>query len=337
MNIIIPMAGWGSRLRPHTLTVPKPMLSIAGKSIVERLVKNIVDTTKESIDSISFIIRKDYGAAVEAQLHEIAKKYQTKSHICYQDEPLGTGHAILCAGDYLSGKIIVGFADTMFLANFSLDDQSDAIIWVKKIEDPSAFGVVKLNEQMKITDFVEKPKDFVSDLAIIGIYYFKDGANLRSELQFLIDHDIKDKGEFQLTTALENMRVKGAVMTPGEVTQWLDCGNKNATVESNTEILKNEHHQNINNVSQNIMMEHSVIIPPCYIAEGVEIVRSVIGPYVSIEKGTKIENSIVSESIIQSGSYISNKILDQSMIGSKVKLIGMPKDYSVGDFNEINF
>jgi glucose-1-phosphate thymidylyltransferase len=233
MNVIVPMAGWGSRLRPHTLTVPKPMLKIAGKSIVERLISNISKTVDGQIDEIAFIIREDFGKDIEAQLLDIAAQYKSKAKICYQKEPLGTGHAILCAEESLQGNVIVGFADTMFDADFKIDTQSDAVIWVKQIPNPEAFGVIRLNQDGQIIEFVEKPKDFVSDLAIIGIYFFKSGEKLKEELQYLIDNDVMEKGEYQLTTAMENMRLKGFKMTPGRVEQWLDCGNKNATVESN--------------------------------------------------------------------------------------------------------
>src|SRR5690606_35772927 len=138
----------------------------------------------------------------------------------------------------LDGKVVVAFADTLFRADFKLDDSKDGIIWVQQVKDPRAFGVVKVDDNNTITDFVEKPEQFVSDLAIIGIYYFKDGANLRMELQYLIDNNIKDKGEYQLTNALENMKQKGIKFSPGKVEEWLDCGNKNATVYTNQRVLE---------------------------------------------------------------------------------------------------
>lgn len=330
MNIIVPMAGWGSRLRPHTLTVPKPMLKIAGKSIVERLISNISNTVDTNISSISFIIREDFGKGIEQQLLDIAHKYKTQAHMCYQSEPLGTGHAILCAQNQLQGPVVVGFADTMFDADFKIDADSDAIIWVKQIPNPEAFGVIKMNEAGHIIEFVEKPKDFVSDLAIIGIYYFKDGSNLREELQYLIDNDLREKGEYQLTTAMEHMRQKGKVMRPGHVREWLDCGNKNATVESNMSILRS---------GKDTIMDgdiiHSTIIPPCYIEKGAQIIQSVVGPYVSISKGSIIKNSIITNSIIQENTTIEHRILDNTMIGSQAVVKGRAEDLSVGDFNQI--
>lgn len=324
------MAGWGSRLRPHTLTVPKPMLKIAGKSIVERLISNIAGTVESKIESISFIIREDFGKDIETQLLAIASEYQTKAHICYQTEPLGTGHAILCAANQLEGNVVVGFADTMFDADFKIDTDADAVIWVKKIPNPEAFGVIKLDEKGTIVEFVEKPKDFISDLAIIGIYFFRDGANLREELQYLIDNKLTDKGEYQLTTAMEHMRQKGKIMKPGTVNQWLDCGNKNATVESNTAILKSG--KNSLNLAK---IENSTIIEPCYIAENTVIVNSIIGPNVSIGSESIVRNSNISDSIIQENSLVEFKILANSMIGSKASIQGRAEDLSVGDYNQI--
>ena len=210
MRIIIPMAGRGSRLRPHTLTTPKPLICVAGKPIVQRLVEDIVEVCEKKVEEIAFIIG-DFGKEAEETLIKIGKKLKTDIKIYYQQDPLGTAHAILCAKESLKGNCVVAFADTLFKADFKLDTNKDGIIWVSQIEDPSSFGVVKLNQENNITDFIEKPEKFISDLAIIGVYYFNDGANLKKELQYLIDNNIKEKGEFQLTNALENMKKKGVV------------------------------------------------------------------------------------------------------------------------------
>ena len=187
------MAGRGSRLRPHTLTIPKPLIPIAGKPIVQRLVEDISNVCKEKVDEIAFIIG-DFGKEVETNLISIAESLGAKGSIYFQEEALGTAHAILCAKESLKGNIVVAFADTLFKADFKLDNSSDGIIWVKQIENPSAFGVVKLNSADEIIDFVEKPDTYVSNLAIIGIYYFKSGEQLCNELEYLIDNDIKEKG-----------------------------------------------------------------------------------------------------------------------------------------------
>lgn len=333
MRIIIPMAGWGTRLRPHTLTIPKPMLPIAGKPIVQRLVEDLVKSTEQKIEDIIFVIREDFGKAIPEQLLKVAAAVGSKGHIRYQDVPLGTAHAILQAGDFLDGNVIVAFADTLFRADYKIETEKDGIIWVQKVENPSAFGVVKMDKDGVITEFVEKPKEFISDLDIIGIYYFKDGKYLRSEMQYLLDNNIQKGGEFWLTDAMENMKAKGSRFFKGEVIEWLDCGNKDATVYTNQRVL--EFLKNENNVSAQASIENSTIIAPCYIEENVVIKNSVVGPHVSISKGTLIESSVIKNSIIQSKSIVKNKLIAGSMIGNNAKIEGRFDDYSLGDYNAL--
>jgi glucose-1-phosphate thymidylyltransferase len=333
MKIIVPMAGMGKRMRPHTLTVPKPLIRIAGKPIVQRLVEDIAGMSTEKVDEIAYIIG-DFGKEVEANLIQIAENLGAKASIYYQEEPLGTAHAILCAKESLEGKVIVSFADTLFRANFTIDDSKESIIWVHKVEDPSAFGVVKINEQNIITDFIEKPKTFVSDLAIIGIYYFRDGKNLKNELQYLIDNNVQKGGEYQLTDALANMKNGGMNLYTGTVDEWLDCGNKDATVYTNQRIL--EFNKNNKLISDTVIVENSVIQHPCFLGENVKIVNSVIGPYVSVGKDTIIENSVISNSIIQTNSKIACVKIDNSMIGNYVEYFGSKREVSIGDYTVLN-
>jgi glucose-1-phosphate thymidylyltransferase len=333
MKLIIPMAGMGKRMRPHTLTVPKPLIHVAGKPIVQRLVEDIAAVVDEKIDEIAFVVGR-FGGEVEENLLSIADSLGAKGKICYQDLPLGTAHAILCAQETLTGKVIVAFADTLFKADFKFDQENDGIIWVQKIQDPSAFGVVKVNAENVITDFVEKPKEFVSDLAIIGIYFFKDGDNLKKELQYLIDNNVQEKGEYQLTNALENMKSKGIKFSPGQISEWLDCGNKDATVYTNQRILEFKS-KSEKLVNDSAVIENSVIVPPCYIGAGVKIINSVVGPYASVGVKTVIKNSIVSNSIIQAHTKISNSNLTNSMVGNNAELEGRILDLSIGDFNSI--
>lgn len=332
MKIIVPMAGRGSRLRPHTLTVPKPLVPVAGKPIVHRLVEDIAALSDEKIDEIAFVIG-DFGDAVEKELVEVAESLGAKGSIYHQEEALGTAHAIYCAEPSLRGKTIVAFADTLFRADFRLDTNSDGTIWVNKVDDPSAFGVVKLSNDGAITDFIEKPKDFVSDLAIIGIYYFKEGETLRDEIKYLLDNDIRDRGEFQITDALENMKNKGLRFEPGEVIEWLDCGNRHATVHSNMRVL--EFDPSSKGERNNVTITDSVVVEPCYIGNNVTISNSVVGPHVSIGEGTKIDASVVRNTIIQKDADIRNLNAEASMIGSHAKVNGTLADLSVGDYNEI--
>ncbi len=325
------MAGRGSRLRPHTLTIPKPLIPIAGKPIVQRLVEDIARVCVERITEIAFIIG-DFGSEIEQELLDIAKKLGSKGTIYRQDEALGTAHAILCAKQSLQGPIVVAFADTLFRAEFSLDTSRDGIIWVQKVKDPKAYGVVKINQNEVITDFIEKPAEPVSNLAIIGIYFFKDGLRLRREIQYLIDNNIKEKGEFQLTNALENMKIDGAKFYPGKVIEWLDCGNPLAAIHANNRVL--EYTEN-DEPRANLILENSSIIEPCYIGSNVKISNSTIGPHVSIGNNCVLSESLVSNSLIQNNSNITKADLDKSMIGSLVDYTGNSKQISIGDYSKI--
>jgi glucose-1-phosphate thymidylyltransferase len=335
MKIIVPMAGRGSRLRPHTLTVPKPLIPIGGKPIVQRLVEDIAKVADEDIEEIAFIIG-DFGSEIEASLIRIAESLGAKGSIYSQDLPLGTAHAIKCAEASMQGDVVVAFADTLFRADFDLDKNSDGVIWVKKVDDPSAFGVVKLDDYGFITDFVEKPKEFVSDLAIIGIYYFKSADKLMEEINYIMDNDIKVGNEYQLTTALENLRQKGAKFSLGKVDDWMDCGNKNATVETNGKILQYEKEE-FANFPASARIDTSLIIPPCFIGENVTVKNSKIGPNVSIGNNTKILNSNIDNSLIQENTVINHGNLSNSMIGNSAEYYGVSREISLGDFSVLDF
>ena len=334
MRIIVPMAGMGKRMRPHTLTVPKPLIPIAGKPIVQRLVEDIAKVCGEPVQEVAFIIGR-FGAEVEKILVKIAESVGAKGTIHYQDEPLGTAHAILCAQSALTGPVVVAFADTLFKADFTLDSSVPGTIWVQKVDDPKPFGVVKLNEQGQITDFVEKPQEFVSDLAIIGIYYFQDGEYLRSELQYLLDNNIMDKGEYQLTNALENMKNKGTTFVPGRVTEWLDCGNKDATVFTNQRYLEYLQERGENLVADSAKVTNSVLIPPVYVGEGVIITDSVVGPHVSLGNQTNVRGSVITNSIVQQSATVLHANVTNSMIGNFATVASTPDDLSLGDYNTL--
>ncbi len=338
MRIIIPMAGIGSRLKPHTLTVPKPLTLIAGKSIVQRLVEEIVNIVGQNITDIGFIIgptSKGFPADTGEQLIKIAQKFGAKGSVFIQKEALGTAHAIYQARTLLKGPCVVAFADTLFKADFTIDNTNDGIIWVKKVANPKAFGVVKLKEGI-ITDFIEKPEKFVSDLAIIGIYYFKSGDNLGYEIDYLIDNNLRGNGdEYQLTDALENLKQKGAKFIPGTVTDWMDNGNKEVTVETNQKILKYAQQAGENLVSDSIVLENTKIIPPCYIGDDVILKNCTIGPYVSLGDNGTVTNSTIKNSLIQKNVLIKNADLNEAMIGNNVEFNGNFKSVSLGDFSQL--
>ncbi len=329
------MAGRGSRLRPHTLTVPKPLIPIAGKPIVQRLVEDIAKVAGEKIEEVAFIIG-DFGPEIEKSLLQIAEKLGAKGSLYYQNDPLGTAHAIKCAEQSMTGDVVIAFADTLFRADFQLDKNSDGVIWVKSVEDPSAFGVVKLDNYGFITDFVEKPQTFVSDLAIIGIYYFNSAEKLMDEINYIMDNDIKNGGEYQLTMALENLRAKGAKFTLGKVNDWMDCGNKNATVETNSKILDYEKEE-MSHYPASAVIENSLIIPPCFIGENVKISNSKVGPGVSLGNNTTIVNSNIENSLIQENTRINHGNLSNSMIGNSAQYFGVAREISLGDYSVLDF
>jgi glucose-1-phosphate thymidylyltransferase len=332
MNVIIPMAGRGSRLRPHTLTVPKPLVPVGGKPIVHRLVEDIARVCAEKIDEIAFVVG-EFGTEVEQELLAVAEKLGAKGSIHYQLKPLGTAHAVLCAAEKLNGPVVVAFADTLFKADFKISSEDEGILWVKQIEDPSAFGVIKMNELGEIIDFVEKPKEFVSDLAMIGIYYFRDGERLHRELQYLIDNDVIKSGEYQLPDALRRLTESGVIFKPGTVSEWLDCGNKEVTVHTNQRVLEFDHASGLSMQDASATCTNSVIIQPCFIGKNVKIHASVIGPHVSIGADSVIENAIIRNTNIQQNTRISNANIVDSMLGSNVVYQGRSKDLSLGDFS----
>lgn len=320
-------------MRPHTLHTPKPLIPVGGKPIVQRLVEDIAAMIDEPINEIGFIIG-DFGDEVEKELLDIATSLGATGKIYYQDVALGTGHAIYCAEPSLTGPVIVAFADTLFRADFKIDSSQDGMIWVKQIEDPSQFGVVKVNETGVITDFVEKPKDYVSDLAIIGIYFFKDGDHLKKELKYLMDNNVVKGGEYQLTDALENMKQQGVEFRPGTVDHWMDCGNKNATVDTNHMILEFEKDMDL--VSAKATIGNSTLIPPVLVADGAVIENSVVGPHVSVGANSVIRNARVSDSIVRHDTTIENAVIDHSLIGSNAEVKRSAMDLSLGDFSTLN-
>ena len=333
MKIIVPMAGRGSRLRPHTLTVPKPLIPVAGKPIVHRLVKDIAKVLNRNITEVAFIIAEDFGAEVEKNLIEIAETLDAKGTIYYQDKPLGTGHAIMCAKDSLEGPCVIAYADTLFRADFQLDENADSVIWVKEVAEPSQYGVVNLNINNQITGLVEKPKEFVSNLAVIGIYYFKEGAELKAQLQKVLDDKLTHGGEYQINDGIKAMMNQGKVFVPGKIDEWMDCGNKNVTVETNSRMLNHLMNEGMPLISSNINEENAKIIEPCYIGENVTLKNATIGPNVSLGDGCVVENSTIKNSLIQTNCAIKNASLDNAMIGNHVIFDGNFTSLSLGDYS----
>lgn len=330
------MAGRGSRLRPHTLTVPKPLIPVAGQPIVHRLVKDIAKIINQQIDEIAFVLGDPafFGHDVVESLNELSKSLGAKCAIYRQDQPLGTGHAIMCAKESLSGPAVIAYADTLIRADFNLDPEADSVIWVKQVDRPEAFGVVKLNNRNEIVELVEKPQTFVSDLAVIGIYYFKDVSVLKDELQNVLDNNIINGGEYQINDGIKGMMAKGKVFKTGEVDEWMDCGNKDITIDTNAKMLGFlKHDADEQLISDSATLDNSKIIEPCFIGDNVVLKNTTVGPNVSVGNNCKIYDSTVKNSLIQTHTTIKNANLDQAMIGNHVVYDGNFTKISIGDYS----
>lgn len=330
------MAGRGSRLRPHSLTVPKPLIPVAGQPIVHRLVKDIAKVLKQPIDEIAFVLGDPawFGDEVVSILEDLAKSLGAKASIYRQNKPLGTGHAIMCAGPSLSGPAVIAYADTLIRAEFDLDPEADSVIWTKQVDNPEAYGVVKLNDNDEIVELVEKPETFVSDQAVIGIYYFKDVAVLKGKLQEILDENVMNGGEYQINDGIKRMMVEGKIFKTGTVDEWMDCGNKAITIETNQRMLgflKADGEEQL--VASSAKLENTNIIEPCFVGENVVLKNTTIGPFVSVGNGTIIENSTIENSLIQTNTEIKNAKLNNAMIGNNVKYNGDFTSISIGDYS----
>lgn len=311
------------------------MIPVAGKPIVHRLVSDIAKVLGEPIEEVAFILGDPafFGDDVIESLMTLAEELGAKGSIYRQDKPLGTGHAIMSAKESLSGPAVIAYADTLIRADFDLDKSADSVIWVKQVERPEAYGVVKLNQDNEIVELVEKPQEFVSDLAVIGIYYFKDVGVLKNELQHVLDNDITHGGEYQINDGIKRMMEKGMKFVPGKVDEWMDCGNKNVTVETNQRMLGFLEKEGEQMIADSVKQENANIIGPCFIGENVILKNTTVGPYVSVGANTVLENSTVKNSLIQSNSRISNANLDNAMIGNHVVYNGNFETISIGDYS----
>jgi glucose-1-phosphate thymidylyltransferase len=337
MKIIVPMAGRGSRLRPHSLTTPKPLISVAGAPIVHQLVHEIAKVVESPITDIGFVIGDPafFGDEVETSLKELALSLGAKPHIFRQDQPLGTGHAIMSAAPLLEGPTVVAYADTLIRAKLNLDPSADAVIWVKQVEDPAAFGVVELNSANEIVNLVEKPKKFVSDLAAIGIYYFKAIEQLKEALTKVVSQELKKGQEYQINQGILLLIEQGAIVKPGEVDVWMDCGNPQITLQTNTEMLSIKEAEGAMLQEASAVLNNSTIISPCFIGKNVTITNSTVGPGVSVGPGTKIENCQLKHSLIGNNCSLENLNLEQAMIGNEVRYRGNPTFVSIGDYSQL--
>jgi glucose-1-phosphate thymidylyltransferase len=327
MNVVIPLAGFGTRLRPHTYTRPKPLINVAGKPVLGYILDKLKGL---DIDEIVFVVGY-LGDQVKAY---VSANYDFKTHYVEQKELLGQAHAIYLAKDLVEGPTIVLFVDTLFEANLSRlqEESSDGVIYVKEVEDPRRFGVTLVNDEGNITQLIEKPKSMKDNLAVIGLYYVKEAQRLMAAIKSLMDQNLQTKGEFYLADALQLMIDDGALLRPESVSVWLDCGKPETVLETNRYLLKH----NMDNSSE-VASVSSIIIPPVHIHSTVKIKNSIIGPYVTIAANCEVEDSIIRDSIVDEQTYIKDVMLQESLIGRNADLIGRYRQLNLGDSAQISF
>ncbi len=330
MKLIIPMAGRGTRLRPHTHVTPKPLLPVVGISMVERIVETFIEVLPKKLDEAVFVLGPDFPEEVYEELRAICARHDMTAQFGVQAVALGTGHAVFSAGEHLEGECISVFADTLFYMDPGVSlDGADVWAWVKHVDDPRRFGVV-VKDGDRITDFVEKPKEIISNEALIGIYYIKDGAALRASIQYLLDHEITGHGEYQLTDAFDHMLKQGYVFKTTNVSEWLDCGTIPALKDTSWVLLGKE----TDRLHQGTV-EESVIIDPVYIGPGARISGSVVGPNVVIEAGSEIRQSVLDHTIVMGDARVTASVLTDSMVGHHAEVTGHSGTINVGDHSTV--
>jgi len=336
MKIFIPMAGKGTRLRPFTLTCPKPLLKIIDKPIVEHLIDQITSKLTTPVDEIIYILGDEgyFNSDVVKSLTSISDKYNAKTKVYRQLDQLGTGHAIMCAEESLEGPSIIAYADTMIQGEISIDPDADGIIWVKKVENPSSYGVVNLDKDGNISSLIEKPKDYISDLAVVGIYYFKDISLIRDELKIHLSEKLSPGKEYLLNFGIERMIDNKKIFKSQEIETWMDCGTPKLLIDSAKKIMMKNAASDINNS----LTEEGVvkINHPVFVGKNVKIKDSEIGPYVSISDNAHICSSSIKSSLIYTGAKVSNADIKNSIFGAYSVYDGSNKEVFLGDYSQIN-
>jgi glucose-1-phosphate thymidylyltransferase len=328
MKAVIPVAGVGTRLRPHTHTQPKALIPVAGKPILSHIMDSLIEAGFNDFVFIIGYLGEKIQSFVEDNYKHLNCTYVT------QTVREGIGHALWMAKDHIEDdELLIALGDTIFdmnMKDYMMTGYS--ALGTKRVEDPRRFGVVEVGEDGFITRLVEKPSVPVSNLALVGIYKIKEVDMLMEALKFNIDHGVKTKNEYQLTDALMRMIEKGAKFVTYNVENWFDCGKKDALLETNAILLQKEEF-----VTRDLQFENTIIIPPVNIDSTCRIKNSIIGPNVSIGSGTIVENSIVKESIIGLDAEIKNAVLHDSLIGNEASLRSLSQSLNLGDSTEINF
>ena len=321
MRAVIPVAGKGTRLRPHTYSLPKVLLNVAGKPILG----HILDALQEQGINKTTLITGYMGELVE----EYVKKYDMESKFVFQKDRKGLGHAIWMAKDTFGDEpLMIILGDTIFDADLSLAKSSGySSLAVKEVEDPRRFGVVVTDDDGFVTKMVEKPDEPVSKQALVGIYYIENPKLLVEAMDEMIEKNIKTRGEFQLTDALQIMIDKGEKFKTFNIEGWYDCGKPETLLSTNRFLL------NRKNTPQEL--NDCVIIPPVYIDPTAKVEKSVIGPYATVAEGCKVSESIIKDSILSDGASVRSSLLNESIIGNNASVHGHFHSYNVGSSSEL--
>jgi glucose-1-phosphate thymidylyltransferase len=332
MKLIIPMAGRGTRVRPHSHVTPKPLLPVCGKSMVERIVDTFSAVLPRPITEGVFILGPDFGQDVRDELTAICARHNAKAHFTVQETARGTAHAVACANEHLDGEGIVVFADTLFFMEPGVDlTGADVVAWVKHVDDPSAYGVA-VREGDRIVRLVEKPKELISTEALIGIYYCRELRELGDAIQHLFDHDLTGVGgEYQLTDAFDRLLGQEKIFKTATVTEWLDCGNIPALLETTKVILRHEGHK-----PDPSRVKGTVIHEPVYLGPGARLEGGEVGPYVSIESGVTVRNATVKNSVLFAHAVIEHSVLDASFVGRNAEIQRFSGRLNVGDHSSVS-
>lgn len=325
MKAIVPAAGIGTRLRPHTHTLPKALLYVAGRPIIAHILDKIA-----VLDVSSVVLIVGYkGDLIEEY---VKNEYpDLKVDFVTQEKRNGIGHAIHMTRDVADAgePLLIILGDTIISTDLAAIVASETnVLGVKSVEDPRRFGVVEITDGV-ITRLVEKPQDPPSNLAVVGLYYLKDSSLLFQKIQEQIDNDVKSHGEYQITDALQMMIDDGAKFSPYEIEQWFDCGKPEALLETNRRLLEGR--------DERPELDGCIVVPPVSIAPTATIKNSIIGPYVSIAAGSTVETSIVRDSVIDQNARVADCLLEGSIIGAQAVVKGQIKQLNIGDSSEVVF
>ncbi len=321
MKAIIPAAGIGTRLRPHTLTRPKVMLNVAGKPIIGHIADTLMDA---GIDHLSIIV----GYKKERVINYFSNISGLKCDFPEQKEMLGLGHAVLYGLEESDEPVLIILGDTIINTDYKAFVARDThTLGVVQVDDPSRFGIVETDENGRVISMVEKPEDPPGNLAIAGLYLIKNQGILKQAIEKLVRDDIRTRGEFQLTDAMKIMMDEGETITAAEIDSWLDCGKRETLLETNRQILEQKG-------SRSDHAENTVIIPPVFIAPDAVVNNCVLGPYVSVSSQAEVCNSVIRDSIIYEEAEIEHALLSGAIIGQKTVVRGKLKPFNLGDYSE---